>query len=236
MTRPHVICHMMSPLDGRLKVDGWAPSDSPLNKVFIGEYERLHAQFDCDAWLAGTNTMEEFANGKAPADASAAKPSDPPARPWRLADESAKKFAIALDRHGRLHWDSPTADEAHVVVVLGSAVPDAHLAELTRSGVSYLVMPAEAIDLKALLAALVERLPIRSLLVEGGGTTSGAFVKAGLVDEISLLLCPAIDGTAGAQTVFEAGDDGIGTRARLELLSAQPGAGGTCHLRYRVAY
>jgi len=195
MTRPHVICHMMSPLDGRLKVDGWAPSDSPLNQVFIGEYERLHAQFDCDAWLAGTRTMEEFATGQAsPADAG----STPPERPWHLADPGARKFAIGLDRHGRLHWDSPIADEAHVVVILGSTVPDAHLAELAGRGVSYLVMPSEDIDLKALLDALAERLPIRSLLVEGGGTTSGAFVKAGLVDEISLLLCPAIDGTTHA--------------------------------------
>jgi len=234
--KPRVICHMMSPLDGRLKVDAWAPSDSPLNKVFIDEYERLHEQFDADAWLAGTNTMEEFATVEASAAAAGAETGTRPERPWHLADKSATKFAIGLDRHGRLHWDTATADKAHVVVVLGSGVPDSHLAELAGAGVSYLVMPAEDIDLAALLDALTERLPIRSLIVEGGGATSGAFVKAGLVDEISLLLCPAIDGTSKSEAIFEAGEAGIGTAARLELLSAQPGPGGTCHLRYKASY
>lgn len=230
MTKPHVICHMMGPLDGRLIVQEWAPEGEPLFRDATAEYARLHASFEADAWLAGTDTMEEFAQGKPQAVGAA---SAPPPRPWHRADPHATHFAIAIDRKGRLHWSSPVADEGHVVVVLGASVPDAHLAELAAGGVSYLVMPDDDIDLGAMLSTLGERLGIRRLLLEGGATINGAFLKAGLVDEVSLLLCPAIGGKSGSPAIFEMGADAAQPQA-LELLSATPGAHGTCHLRYRV--
>ena len=230
-TKPHVICHMLSPLDGRLLVDPWAPEGSPLRKAVLDEYQRLHAQFDADAWLAGTTTMEDFAGGQPSA---AGAPATPPARPWHVADPQARKFAIGIDRHGRLHWDQNTADGGHVVVVLGASVADSHLAELAAAGVSYLVMPGDDIDVVAMLEALGERLGIRTVLLEGGAKINGAFLKAGAVDEISLLMCPAIDGTTGHPSIFETGDEGVGARLALELIGAQPLAAGTVHLRYRV--
>lgn len=66
--KPYVICHMMSSLDGRLDVASWAPEDGPLYKNAIAEYQRIHASFEADAWLAGTDTMMEF-TGDAPAPA-----------------------------------------------------------------------------------------------------------------------------------------------------------------------
>lgn len=229
--RPLVICHMLAPLDGRLLVDHWAPDGSALQKTALDQYQRLHGEFDADAWLAGTNTMEDFAKGQ-----PAAKPdtSAAPDRAWHLADRQARKFAIAIDRHGRLHWHQPTADDGHVVVILGKSVPEAHLAELVACGVSYLVMPQDDLDARAVLEELHERLPIRKLLLEGGAKINGAFLKAGVVDEVSLLLCPAIDGTTGSPTIFETGSTGVGKSLALELIDAQPLAGGTVHLRYRV--
>jgi riboflavin biosynthesis pyrimidine reductase len=44
------------------------------------------------------------------------------------------------------------------------------------------------------------------LLVEGGGGANGAFLRAGLIDEISLVICPAIDGANGAPSVFDSSD------------------------------
>ncbi len=223
---------MLSPLDGRLVVDAWAPDSSELYKEVVQEYQRLHNGFKADAWLAGTNTMKEFTGG---ATARGAASATVPARPWHLADASARHFAIAIDRKGQLHWKSPVADQGHVVVILGAAVPDAHLAELAAGGVSYLVMPGDDIDLAAMLEQLHERVGIETLLLEGGGAMNGAFLQAGLVDEISLLLCPAIDGSTGSPAIFEAGEKGLGNKLALELMSATPGAGSTCHMRYRVS-
>lgn len=230
--KPHITCHMMSPLDGRLIVQSWAPEGSQLNKNMIAEYERIHAELGGDGWLSGTETMKEFATGKQ----RAARPDvGTPVRPWHLADAAARYFAIAIDRKGQLHWDTPSADKGHVVVVLGASVDDAHLAELADAGVSYLVMPDDDIALPAMLEALNARLGIKRLLLEGGATMDGAFLKQGLVDEVSLLMCPAIDGSSGKPAIFEAGEDGLGESLTLELLSASVGAHHTCHLRYRVS-
>jgi riboflavin biosynthesis pyrimidine reductase len=233
--KPHIICHMMSPLDGRLIVESWAKEGTALNANMIAEYERLHAELGGNGWIAGTETLKEFATGKPGEPGTPDAATGTPVRPWHLADASARYFAIALDRHARLHWASPTADEGHVVVVLGASVDDAHLRELTGAGVSYLVMPDDDIDLAALLEELHARLGIEQLLLEGGATLNGAFLKAGLIDEVSLLLCPAIDGSSGTPAIFEAGEYGLAVRPSLELVSATPGAHNSCHLRYRLA-
>lgn len=229
--RPHVICHMVAPLDGRLLVGPWAPAGSAFKTALHDEYQRLHLAFGADAWLGGTTTMEDFATGKP---ATAGDPAAAPPRPWHIADKAASKFAIAMDRRGRLHWNSTPADDGHVVAVLGASVADTHLAELMATGVSYLVMPDDEIDIAAMLVSLRERLGIKTLLLEGGGKTNGSFLKAGVVDEISLLVAPAIDGTSGAPTIFEAGEGSVGPQLQLELIAAQPLAAGTVHLRYRV--
>lgn len=231
--KPTVICHMLSPLDGRLLVDAWAPEDSDLYKGVLAEYQRLHNAFKADAWLAGTNTMKEFTGGAT--SGTAGDTSKAPERPWHLGDASAKHFAIAIDRKGQLHWKSATADQGHLVVILGPSVPDAHLAELAAGGLSYLVMPEDEIDLAAMLEELNTRVGIKTLLLEGGAHMNGGFLKAGLVDEISLLLCPAIDGSTGSPTIFEAGEDGLKNSLKLALVSAKPGAAETVHLMYRVS-
>jgi riboflavin biosynthesis pyrimidine reductase len=232
----HVICHMMSPLDGRLMLDPWAPEGNPLRQAMLDEYQRLHTGFGADAWMAGTTTMEDFATDEAPASASAASAAaSMPERPWHLADKSATRFAIGIDRKARLHWKKATADEGHLVLVFSSAVSDSHLAELAAVGVSYLVMPGDDIDLADMLEQLHYKLPIKTVLLEGGAKINGAFLKAGLVDEISLVLCPAIDGTTGGAAIFETGETGVGGQLKLELRSAQPIGGGAVHLRYDVS-
>lgn len=59
-------------------------------------------------------------------------------------------------------------------------------------------MEEDDVDLSVVPDELGARLPIKKLLLEGGAKMNGAFLKAGLVDEISLLLRPAIDGKTGA--------------------------------------
>ena len=52
-------------------------------------------------------------------------------------------------------------------------------------------------------AVLTEQLAYR--LLEGGGHLNGSLLKAGLVDELSLLHYPVIDGAASSPTIFEQG-------------------------------
>ncbi len=63
-------------------------------------------------------------------------------------------------------------------------------------------------------------------------------MKAGLIDEVSLLLAPAIDGASGTPALFDvdgADGDSMGARLRLSRTACKPLADGTVWLRYRVA-
>jgi 5-amino-6-(5-phosphoribosylamino)uracil reductase len=78
---------------------------------------------------------------------------------------------------------------------------------------------------------------IKTLLLEGGGLTNGAFLKAGLIDEISLLLYPGIDGLAGVPSIFEyAGtpDEKPALGRSLRHIGTEDLSGGTVWLRFRV--
>ena len=226
--KPHVICHMMSPLDGRLAVSQWSGNAAEDERV--AEYGRVQDELDAQAWLVGRVTMEEFAKGKPhePAD-----PGSPP-RPHHFAKRDAAMYGIGLDPSGKLHFDSADVDGAHPVVLLGRGVPDSHLAELVADGVSYVVSDSPEIDLAATLDLLGRELGIRRLLLEGGGATNGRFLRAGLVDEISLLLFPAIDGHSGGAAIFEAGPDGVGADLKLTLTACDAQANGVVRLRYQV--
>src|SRR5271166_1629596 len=50
---------------------------------------------------------------------------------------------------------------------------------------------------------LGEHFGIRTLLLEGGGHINGAFLQADLVDEVSLLVVPGIDGRHDIPAVFD---------------------------------
>jgi riboflavin biosynthesis pyrimidine reductase len=81
------------------------------------------------------------------------------------------------------------------VVVLTEQVSDAHLAGLREDGVSYVFGGRRELDLGLTLDILHRELGIKRLEVNGGGTTNGAFLRAGLIDEVSVAIFPAIDGT-----------------------------------------
>ncbi len=230
--KPHVICHMMSPLDGQLVVDQWSPSTGRSSDDLVAEYDRVHDELECDAWIAGRAVGEEFADGEPH------PPSDPGEvqRPVHVARAGADEYAIMIDEGGKLHWSGPETYGAPIIMVLGRDVEDAHLAELAADGISYIVSEGDTIDLAAVLDTLGDRFGIKRLLLEGGGRTNGTFFKAGLVNEVSLLIFPAIGGRSGSPTLFEAGDDGLADHVRLSMSANEMRRNGVVHLRYAVSY
>jgi riboflavin biosynthesis pyrimidine reductase len=116
-------------------------------------------------------------------------------------------------------------------------VTDEYLAELREDGVSYLFAGPDGHDLHRAMDILGEAFGVKTLLLEGGGTINGAFLKAGLVDEISLLVYPGIDGLAGVPSIFEYGG-GAGEKPAagrsLRHLATETLEGGLVWLHYRV--
>ncbi|TXN68533.1 RibD family protein [Methylobacterium sp. WL6] len=229
--RPHVICHMTSSVDGRIKTRRWGIDAD-------GHYETVHARLDGDAWMCGRVTMQGYADSATPL---AAPPADdgPVPREDHVARHDASGYAVALDAKGRLDWGARneiTGD--HVVVVLTEAVPDAHLRRLRAGGQSYLFAGTETIDFALAVEKLGRLFGIARLLVEGGGGLNGSMLRAGVIDELSLLLAPAVDGLRGTPAVFDVDGteaDSLGAKRRLELRSCETLSGGVVWLRYRVA-
>ena len=121
--------------------------------------------------------------------------------------------------------------------MLTEQVTDAHLAGLRKDGVSYIFAGEQELDLALALEILNRELGVKRLLVEGGGGTNGAFLRAGLIDEISLAICPAVDGAKGAPSVFDSSDKNAGAPAPIRAMtleSTQVLEGGAVWLRYRL--
>jgi len=49
------------------------------------------------------------------------------------------------------------------------------------------------------LDILNRELGVKRLLLEGGGGANGAFLRTGLVKELNLIICPAVDGSKAAR-------------------------------------
>jgi 2,5-diamino-6-(ribosylamino)-4(3H)-pyrimidinone 5'-phosphate reductase len=223
--KPHVICHMVASLDGRIITKRWG------DKPDIKAYETTAATFDAQAWLCGRVTMEaDFTDGLLP---DVQPGTAPPDRRDFVADAAATSFAVAIDAHGKLGWESGYIDDDHVVAVLSEQVSDEYLAYLRRQGVSYLFGGPQELDFASILTKLGELFPIKTILLEGGGHLNGSLLKAGLVDELSLLHYPVIDGAASSAAVFEQGEQ-PGPPAQLRLRHVEQLPGELVWLRYDV--
>src|SRR5262249_32381795 len=113
----------------------------------------------------------------------------------------------------KIAWGRADIDNDLIVVVLTEQVSDAHLAGLRQDGVSYIFAGALELDLGLALEVLHRELGIKRLELNGGGITNGAFLRAGLVDELSLAIFPVVDGAKGAPSAFDSRDDEVGTSA-----------------------
>ncbi len=156
--------------------------------------------------------------------------------PW-FARRDARAYGIVLDAHGKIAWGRSDIGGDPIAVLLTEQVSDAHLAGLRADGVSYIFAGERELDLRLALERLNEELGIKRLMLEGGGVTNGFFLRAGLVDEVSLLVCPFVDGAPGAPCLFDAAREEEGQSASVrgtDLTHHQVLEGGVVWLRYRL--
>jgi riboflavin biosynthesis pyrimidine reductase len=226
--KPQIVCLMASSVDGRTLHSRWRPKGTG-----AALFEQVHDELAGDAWLVGRVTGQEFAKGKP---YPTATEQTFPREPW-FASRNAKAYGVVLDAHGKISWGRSDIGGDPIVVVLTEAVSDAHLAGLRSEGVSYVFAGTSELDLAFALDILNRELGVKRLLLEGGGGANGAFLRAGLVDELNLILCPAVDGAKGAPSVFDSPEAETGQRApvtAMTLESSRPLEGGAMLLRYRI--
>ncbi|HEX8757886.1 MAG TPA: RibD family protein [Steroidobacteraceae bacterium] len=227
--KPYVICHMVASIDGRILHSRWRPRTGEGGDLF----ERLHVRLGGDAWLVGRVTGQEFAKAR---EYDVHAGGNFRREAWLPRRESGA-YGVVLDASGKIAWGRSDIGGDPIVVVLTEQVSDAHLAGLRKDGVSYFFAGERELDLASALEFLNRELGIKRLLIEGGGRNNGAFLRAGLIDEISLAICPAVDGSKGAPSVFDSTDREAQLRAPIEqmsLESCEALEGGAVWLRYRL--
>ena len=226
--KPYVICHMNSSVDGRILGSRWRPAGNRM----AGLFERLHDELGGGSWLIGRVTGSEYAKAEAYPDHT-----DQifPREAWFVRRDAAA-YGTALDARGKIAWGRSEIGGDPIVAVLTERVSDAHLAGLRGDGVSYIFAGERELDLGLALEILNRELGIERLLLEGGGGSNGAFLRAGLIDEISVAICPAIDGAKGAPSIFDSSDADAGAAPIISmiLMSSEVLDGGAVWLRYRL--
>lgn len=225
--KPYVICHMVASIDGRTLTSRWQPEDPDRRRSF----EPLHERLGVDAWLIGRVSGQGYAKRDAYPNHT---DQHYPRESW-FARRDAGAYGVLLDPRGKIAWGRADIDGDPIVVVLTEEVSDAYLAGLQEDGVSYLFAGARELDLEHALDILNQELGIKRLEVNGGGVTNGAFLRAGLIDEISLAIFPAIDGTTSSSSSFDLSEAQVSLPLHsMTLASSEVLECGAVWLRYQV--
>jgi 2,5-diamino-6-(ribosylamino)-4(3H)-pyrimidinone 5'-phosphate reductase len=224
--RPHVTVHAMLSADGRL--DHFAGD--------IGLYYELVGAIPHDAVLTGSATMLAAAAREGIELAG----EDPlPAAGGATASMAAPDapLLVIVDSRGRLSrfdWLLGVPYWRGILVAYADSTPAAHRALLDRHGVPHLMTGLERVDLAGLLDRLAADHGIERVRVDSGGVLNGALLRAGLVDEISLVLAPYAVGGRSAAGLFVAEDLAGDEVVRLEPPAVEQLRDGSVWLRYRV--
>jgi diaminohydroxyphosphoribosylaminopyrimidine deaminase/5-amino-6-(5-phosphoribosylamino)uracil reductase len=108
------------------------------------------------------------------------------------------------------------------IVVATKDADEARARRLEKRGAEVLRLPGKKgrVDLRALLDELGRR-ELLSLLVEGGGEVHGAFVAAGLADEVALFVAPKLIGSGGVPLLAVDGPAKMADAWRLGAVSTR---------------
>jgi 2,5-diamino-6-(ribosylamino)-4(3H)-pyrimidinone 5'-phosphate reductase len=218
---PRVILHNAVSLDG--KVDGFA--------IDLRQYYELASRWKEDATLAGADTILKAAENAPPEEENTFWPS--------ASDHEDRRPILAIpDSRGRVrcwHYLKTWPYWRGFVALCSQNTPQDYLDYLKERQIDCIVAGEDHVDLKAALTELSARYGVRVVRADSGGTLNGVLLTQGLVDEVSLLVCPAFAGKASSASIFRAPDSaGQDSAIVLELKNMERLDGDVVWLRYLV--
>jgi len=227
---PHVVVHNEMSLDARM--DGL--------EVDMGRFYSLAGTWHEDCTLVGSETLlaglpELGSAGEAVALEPAESGHEATATGG---NEDARPLLAAVDSRGRLPGLGQLRGQPYwrdVVALCSAATPPAHLETLAADGVRTIVAGDERVDLAAALARLPADFGVRTVRVDAGGRLVGALLRAGLVNEVSVVIEPRLVGGESPRWLVQAADAGSGDVVGLELRGVERFDDGALWLRYDVA-
>jgi len=252
MNRPHIVVHTVASVDGRvsLGVDRTGFEDAGderwqaiwASATSLDESVRtLVSLHNPDVLLEGSGSFVKEGEDLRPLPPSEFDVSElrrdyvpeavihrPGHRGW---------FAV-VDGRGRVRAgmkEFPGWEGWHTLHLVSEAAPSEYLALLRRSGIPYLMAGRHHVDLAEVMGKLKTLLGVERVVCTAGSRLNGALLRAGLVDELSLVLLPALIGGSETPSLFRSPDLGpTDWPARLRLVSVDAEPLGRVNLHYRV--
>ncbi|GGE90255.1 5-amino-6-(5-phosphoribosylamino)uracil reductase [Chishuiella changwenlii] len=225
---------MISGVDGRLNIERLTPlaKDAPENYSTTLYLHKNQAE-NADAWIVGRNSVQELAFPNV-LDFS----NEPATQNFNtyVADRKTNKGVVIFDSRGITDYTCNTIMDDEIIIVLGQTVSDKYLDLLKERNISYLFAGKDGYDLNVALDILSKDFGFDTFTLVGGATINGAFLKAGLIDELLLQLYPGIDGLSGVSSIFETKglkDYKPALGQSLELVDVQKEEFGILYLRYK---
>jgi len=203
--KPFIVCHMMASIDGRIDCD-------MLDNYSGGDcyYDTLDS-YKCQAFIEGRVSREKHSAARGRFTASDKTPCG--FRVFSDNLEPGDTYAISIDTHGTLLWDDWKVGGKTLICIVSEDAPIDYWKYIRGLGAYYIAVGKGRVDLPRAMDILNTEFGIERVALVGGGNINGAFLDAGLIDEISMVYGPIIDARKGMVAAF----DGLpeGTEPRL---------------------
>lgn len=232
--KPNVICHIMGSIDGCILVERWS---RPYGGVALADYTKVYRQtgemLHTDAWTFGKNTICEIFTERYRCVGSDASQTSTSVYRGKLT--SRRKF-LSIDPEADIRYTSNELRGDNIIAVVGKYAAAEYLAFLRSLEISYAVVE-DISNLGEVLEMANREFGIRNISLQGGGVLNGAMLNQGLIDELSYVMYPGIDGTADSVSIFNyigLHDERPAANVSAELLSIDKMDGGAVWLRYKL--
>ena len=218
---PRVILHNAVSLDGRFD---WFTPD-------IGRFYEIASRWKEDATLVGSSTILT-------ADVEVPEEDEEAFAPPKREPADQRPLLVVPDSRGRVrswHFLRKQPYWRDAIALCSRTTPKAYLDYLEERHIGCVVTGDDHVDLRAALEELNHRYAVKVVRVDSGGTLNGVLLRAGLVDEVSLLIHPSLVGGTTPNSMFRAPDlasaNGV---VQLRLTNIEELEGGLVCLRYEI--
>ncbi len=222
MTKPKVILFNGICLDGRM--------DNGAGGVDMGLYYQIAANWNADAMLSGSSTiLAAFAGQDQVTNQSQHEP--------KVLYPNAVPYLVVVDSRGQIqNWKQIQSQPywQQTVALCSQSTPQVALGEMAAAGVPVITAGTDRLDLHTALEELNTRFGIQTLRVDSGGVLNGILLRAGLVDEVSVLISPALAGASMPGSFFDDPSAGETQPIPLRLLHCEQIGTDVLWLRYEV--
>lgn len=225
MNKPYIICYMMTSVDGRI--------DCAMTENLPGveEYYPILRNMNFDATISGRVTAElEMAEpGKFISKTNKFVNKE-------IISKKADKtngYDVIVDTKGTLLWKNAKEYDTPMIIITSEQVSEEYLTYLDEQNISYIVTGKQKINLSRMVELLNDAFGIERIGVIGGPAINTAFLDAGLLNEIDILIGAGIDGRSSFPPVFNRNDTDVPVR-QLKLIEAKSYKSGAVLIRYQV--